>query len=128
MSFTPDVTKTDHTLSANCDLEKGLNNKETVNTGKLRGREVISVPTSFAETAQQNQGGISCIGVLSLTLIAGGIMYGVCKDPSKEGCNESIKYAGKLMMIISGSLIGAVCGCLSCIAAATGGYFLATKK
>ena len=57
--------------------------------------------------------------VAFLLLIAGGVMFGVCKDPGDCNNNQTIAEAGKIMMIVGGSLYGLalviVCCCSACI-------------
>lgn len=47
-----------------------------------------------------------------LMLVSGAILYGVCKDPSRYGCNETTKEIGKWMIFVSGPLTAVSC-CLT---------------
>jgi hypothetical protein len=61
------------------------------------------------EALVRSGGGSSCGGFLSLILlIAGGIIYGVCKDASVNGScggNQEISDVGFIMMIVGGSIV-----------------------
>ncbi len=58
--------------------------------------------------------GDSGLAIMPLMLIAGGIMYGVCKD-SEEGNCPSVAEAGKVMMIVAGTIYGMCCCCAAAV-------------
>jgi hypothetical protein len=79
------------------------------------------------EALVRSGGGSSCGGFLSLILlIAGGIMYGVCKDASVNGScggNQEISDVGFIMMIVGGSMLGLsifICFCFMGVVCCSG--------
>ena len=77
---------------------------------KLQGRTVEVIRTNASHSEGKAAGGGCGVSLPALLLIAGGIMYGVCKD--EEGSCEKIAEAGEIMMIVGGSLYGLFCCCL----------------
>ncbi len=97
-------------------------------TAQFGDHEVVVIPPSAhgerAEICGAAGAGIgaiitpTCCGAGLLLVTVGGIMWGICSDPTKSGCNEAILDAGKVLTSIGITAIGSVCCFFSCLACA----------
>lgn len=93
--------------SISSDLEK----QSLMPTRNWLGREVEPIPTSYTTvnietSASQKGGGAACCVLAIVCVIAGGVMWGVCADPTLPGCNEAIKKAGQALTFTGIGIIG----------------------
>lgn len=99
------------------------NNKQEPETNLPQRLENSDVMQIFGSQSQSYAGtGICCV-VSLVSIVAGAIMWGVCNDPTAEGCNHAIKLTGQILTYTGVSLIGlgliccCCCGCcIACLA------------
>lgn len=58
---------------------------------------------------------IGCCGVAAACFIAGGVMWGVCNDPTIAGCNPAIKIAGQVLVYTGTGIVAASACCLATV-------------
>ena len=104
-------------ISKPSQLNESADKMETSIVGKLQEKEVTHLPVASdvaGKTAAVAALGVCFLGLGAVTAIAGGIMWGVCNDSDREGCNEEILKAGKIMVITGSTIIGtsilSICG------------------
>ena len=92
-------------------LAKDIESQALTNKGTAKvhnGRTWKYLPASFGKRNEKHKGGgISCCTLGLLMAIVGACMWGICNDPTKSGCNDAIKLAGKV-------LVGVSYDCLDC--------------
>ena len=79
----------------------------------LKGRSVKFIREHAAFEGDKGKAAGGGFPIASILLIAGGIMYAVCKD-EEDNCPK-VAEAGEIMMIVGGAMIGLVCCCAASI-------------
>ena len=78
----------------------------------LQGRTIAYPPTSFDE--DKKKVAIVCSLTWSAVCLFGGALtWGICNDPNKSGCSQSLHDAGEAFTIIGILWVSAEC-CIAC--------------
>lgn len=107
MSFAPVAT-------APVDLESQTQVTTKQEQKSWLGRTVRKLVPS-RNSDDNKQGGIGCCSLGLCLIIAGGIMWGVCKDPESSGCNQAVLTAGKALTGVGCGLVGLSCIVIVCL-------------